>query len=195
MANGIPWRRPGPRWLLAAVTVAVLAALTAVLLIVAAARHRASALALYRAQLLTITSRFADEELSLGMRPAYSGTGTLRVRVDAGGVTSVRVKHSAGGGRLEQIAYSITVTSPDASTRIAVWNLEEISSPGAVQNLIDTRSWCVLSSTLLGPGPARKDLELCGGRSLGWCRSSWLGSGPLTGGPDPHLGLAGISPS
>jgi len=195
MENGIPGRRPGPRWLLAAVAVAALAALIAVPLIVTSARHRATALALYRSQLLTDTKRFAAEEFSLGMRPAHSGTGTLRVSVGAGGVTSVRVKSRASGGRLEQIAYAITVTSPYASTRIAVWNLEEISSPGAYQNLIDNQSWCVLSSTLLGPGPARTNLDLGGGHYLPWCRSAWLGSGPLTAGPDPSLGLAGISPS
>ena len=194
MANGIPRRRPGPRWLLAAVAVAALAALIAVPLIVTSARHRATALALYRSQLLTITKRFAAEEFFLGMRPARSGTGTLRVSVDAGGVTSVPVKPRAGGGRLEQIAYSITVTSPYASTRIAVWNLER-SPPGPSGISTIIQSWCVLSSTLLGPGPARTNLDLGGGRSLQWCRSAWLGSGPLTDDLDPRLGLAGISPS
>jgi len=195
MANGIPGRRPGPRWLLAAVVVAPLAALIAVPLIVTSARHRATALALYRSQLLTVAKRFAAEEFFLGMRPAHSGTGTLRVSVDAGGVTSVPVKHRAGGGRLEQIAYSITVTSPYASTRIAVWNLEEISPPGSSGISSIKQSWCVLSSTLLGPGPARTNLDLGGGRSLAWCRSAWLASGPLTEDLDPRLGLAGISPS
>ena len=195
MANGIPLRRPGPRWLLAAVAVAVLAALIAVPLIVTSARHRAAALALYRSQLLTVTKRFATEELFLGMRPAHSGTGPLRVSVGAGGVTSMPVKPRAGGGQLKQIAYSITVTSPYASTRVAVWNIEEIGPPGAIRNLIDKQSWCVLSSTLLGPGPARTNLDLGGGRSLAWCRSAWLASGPLTEDLDPRLGLAGISPS
>jgi hypothetical protein len=231
MANGTPWRRPGPRWLLAAVALAVLAALIAVPVIILSARHQASPLALYRTQLLTTTKRLGAEELSLsGGQPAapyapgdqswnappprnargvlsrvglsisrdraINGSGTLRVRVGAGGVTSVRVKPSAEGPyRVEQIAYAVTVTSRYASTRIVVWNIQDGSTGGAFRGLIDSQGWCVLSSTLLGPGPARTNLELGGGHYLPWCQSTSLGSGPLTRGTGPWLGLAGISPS
>jgi len=230
MADGIPGRRPGRRWLLAAVAVAALAALIAVPLIVMSARHRAAALVRYGSQLRTVTSRLGAEEFSLyGQPPAapasprglagnlpspqlaradlswvadsisgdrdLRGAGPLRVSVGAGSVTSVRVKPRAGGGWLEQIAYSVTVTSPYASTRIAVWAIGEASPAGAYQDLMADQGECVLSSTLLGPGPARTNLDLGGGRSLAWCRSAWLASGPLTEDLDPRLGLAGISPS
>ena len=223
MANGALWRRPGPRWLLAAVALAVLAALIAVPVIILSARHQASSLTLYRTQLLTTAKRLGAEELSLsGGQPyapgdlpwntpsqrhargdisraglainrdqAINGSGTLRVRVGPGGVTSMRVKHSAEGPyRVEQIAYAVTVTSPYASTRIAVWNVREGNTTGAFQGLIDSQGWCVLSSTLPGP-----DLELGGKHYQPWCQSKSLGSGPLTRGSGPWLGLAGISPS
>ena len=113
------------------------------------------------------------------------------MQVGAGGVTSVRVKHSPEGPyRVEQIAYAVTVTSPYASTRIAVWNIRDGNTSGPYQGLIDNQGSCVLSSTLPGP-----DLELDGKDHKPWCQSASLGSGPLTRGTGPWLGAAGISSS
>jgi hypothetical protein len=100
-----------------------------------------------------------------------------------------RASSAAAGNGFSSRSMS-SLKAPYASIRIAVWNVRDGNTSGPYRGLIDNQGWCVLSSTL----PAR-DLESGGSHDNWWCRSTSLGSGPVTRGTGPWLGLAGISPS
>jgi hypothetical protein len=82
------------------------------------------------------------------------------------------------------------VTSPYASTTLAVWYLSVTSHGGIAENA----GTCVLWNTLLCPGRATTPLSLGGGEQLPPCSPGWWSSGPVTA-TQPRLGLAGIPQS
>jgi len=210
------WRRLGLPWLLLAAL--VVAAAIVVPVVVVSASHRAGPAGgdsgpssspqatLYREQVTTTISRILAAETSaasgsarrldpgnaassVSNDPAINGSGTLRVTIGEGGASNVDLKADSDGTfRLKQIAWSVSVTSPYASSRFAVWDIRKTDSG----QVTDNRGSCVLSSTLLGPGPAKKDLDLGGGRTVQLCKSTWLGPGPVSD-TEPSLRSAGIS--
>jgi hypothetical protein len=210
------WRRLGLPWLLLAAL--VVAAAIVVPVVVLSASHRAGPAGgdsgapsspqttLYREQVTTTISRLLAAEASVASGsaphldpgnvgpsvskdPAINGSGTLRVTIGEGGVSNVRLEADSGGTfQLKQVAWSVSVTSPYASSRFAVWDIRKTDSG----QVTDNRGSCVLSSTLLGPGPAKKDLELGSGRTVQLCKSTWLGPGPVSD-TEPSLSSAGIS--
>ena len=62
----------------------------------------------------------------------------------------------------------------------------DIRLPGDVN-----QGTCLLSSSLLGPGPATRDLDLGGNEFAQPCRPSWWAPGPVDG-SQPRLGLTPI---
>jgi len=154
-------------------------------------QHKA-AITLYRNQISTTASRFFTEEErqlalpaaqrsdpyfsdiadSINEDPGVNDSGNLNVSVVAG---STNPAH--------QIAYAVSVSSPHASSTIVVW---DIRLPGDVN-----QGTCVLSSSLAGPGPVTKDVELGGNMFLQPCQPSWWAPGPVDG-RQPRLGLTPI---
>jgi hypothetical protein len=161
-----------------------------------AADHRTAARGLYRMQVLTTVSRFLDEEhrqiaIPVAQRSApvfgdladsisgdlgVNGSGTLQVSLGAGSAAPST-----------QIAFSATVSSPYASTTLAVWDVRDTSHGGVAE----TQGACVLSSTLLGRGRARAALDLGGGEELQPCSPQWWSAGSA-GVLQPRLGRAGV---
>jgi hypothetical protein len=82
---------------------------------------------------------------------------------------------------------AIPVSSPYASTTLAVWDVRDTSHGGVAEN----QGACVLSSTLLGQGRARAALDLGGGEELQPCSPQWWSAGSARA-LQPRLGLAGI---
>jgi len=173
---------------------AVLAGLFAGAGIQRAVDHHKAARDLYRIQVLTTFWRISDEEhRQLALPPAQrtaavfldvldsinqdtgtNGQGTLEVTLDSG---SVAPPHQA--------AFAVTVSSPYASTTVAVWS---VIYPGSSDD-----GGCVLSSTLLGSGRATTNLDLGGNQSVAPCLPSlWRGAITPT---NPNLGVAGIDQS
>lgn len=182
-------RNPRLWWLLT--VLAVLVALFVSATIQRAIDHHNAARELYRTQLVTTFWRILDEEhRQLGLPPAQrsavglgdvldginqdtgvNGQGTLQVTMVSG---SVALPHEA--------AVSVAVSSPYGSTTVAVWS---VLYPGGSDD-----GACVLSSTLLGPGRAKANLDLGGNEYVAACLPS-LWRGPITP-TNPNLGLAGI---
>jgi hypothetical protein len=174
----------------------VVLALVAAAVAVAFAQHAVdqhkAAITLYRNQVNTTVSRvFTEEERqlaqpatqrsdryfsvladSISKDPGVNGSGNLTVSVVAGSTSPAH-----------QIAYAVSVTSPHGSSTIVVW---DIRLPGDIN-----QGTCLLSSSLLGPGPATRDLELGGNQFLGPCRPGWWAPGPVDG-SQPRLGLTPI---
>jgi hypothetical protein len=152
---------------------------------------------LYRMQVLTTASRFLGEEqrqiaMPVAQRSA-SAFGDLAdsITADQGvnGSGTLRVGQVSGSAAPPtQIAFSVTVASPHASTTFAVWYVA--TAGGADVN----EGACVLWSTLLGPGRATTALSLGSGAELQPCLPQWWAS--RSAGPaQPRLGLAGIPQS
>lgn len=108
-----------------------------------------------------------------------NGYGTLKVSLGAGSVAQPT-----------QIDFSVTVESPYASTTVAVWYILVRSQGGEGSD----QGACVLSSTLLGPGRAKTDLNLGGGYFVPPCTND-MWSPASAGAMEPHFGVAGIPQS
>jgi hypothetical protein len=154
-------------------------------------QHKAT-ITLYRNQINTTVSRFFTEEErqlalpaaqrsdpyfrvlahSIGKDPGVNDSGNLTVSVVAG---STNPAH--------QIAYAVSVSSPHGSSTIVVW---DIRLPGDVN-----QGTCLLSSSLLGQGPATRDLELGGNEFVQPCQPGWWAPGAVDG-SQPRLGLTPI---
>jgi hypothetical protein len=182
---------------------AAAAALVAGLLVQRAVDHHRAAITAYRVQVSSTLAQLgteADRQLArpaaqrslsalsdladsisqdAGLRdPGLSGTGLseldpLIVSVGSGGIDPVG-----------QIAFEVTITTPYAESTIVVWDIrvDGNSNQGA----------CVLSSSLAGPGPATKDVQLGGNMFLQPCQRKWWAPGPVDG-SQPRLGLTPIA--
>jgi hypothetical protein len=188
-ATGAP--RPWRPWGLIVVVAMVVSAVAGAFAQHAVDQHKA-AITLYRHQINTTASRFFTEEErqlalpaaqrsdpyfsvladSISKDPGVNDSGNLTVSVVAG---STKPAH--------QIAYAVNVSSPHGSSTFVVW---DIRLPGVVN-----QGTCLLSSSLLGPGPATRDLELGGNEFLGPCQPRWWAPGPVDG-RQPRLGLTPI---
>jgi hypothetical protein len=154
-------------------------------------QHRA-AITLYRNQINTTASRFfTEEERQLALPAAQRSDPYFSVLADSvskdQGVNdsgNLTVSVVAGSTKpAHQIAYAFTVSSPHGSSTIVMW---DVRLPGDVN-----QGSCLLSSSLLGPGPATRDLELGGNEFLQPCQRSWWAPGPVDG-RQPRLGLTPI---
>jgi len=197
-----PWRP----WRLIAVLAVVIAAVGGVLVQRSVDHHRA-AITAYRVQVNSTLSQLgteADRQLArpasqrslsaisdladsisqdAGLRdPGLSGSGPSELdplNVALGSGSSV----PAG-----QIAFEVTITTPYAESTIVVWDIRVTSqSQGSVSN----QGACVLTSSLLGPGRARTDLDLGGHYFVQPCLDQWWSPGPVDG-KQPRLSLANI---
>ncbi len=192
--------RPKPSWWLVTALVACIS-----LVVGGTVQHyfdqKDAASNLYRSQVLTTVFHFLNEEsgqlrlpvshrsaqafgnlaAAISSDPGVNGQGNLNVSLGSGSV-----------GQPIQIIFSATITSAYASTTVAVWSIYVSKSGGSSS---DSGS-CVLSSTLLGPGRARSDLNLGGHEFLSPCANSLWSRGPVTA-TQPRFALAGIprSPS
>jgi hypothetical protein len=161
--------------------------------------QRNAARDLCRMQVLTTVSRFFDEErrqiaLPVAQRSAAAFgalAGSISVDTGVNGQGTLSVSLGAGSAALpRQIAFSVTVASPYASTAIAVWYILITGHGGVSEN----EGACVLRSTLLGSGRATTGLNLGEGGFLQSCSPRWWSSGPVVP-TQPRLGLAGIPQS
>lgn len=149
---------------------------------------------LYRMQLNTTFWRILSEEnRQLALAPAQRSAATFgdvadSISSDTGvnGQGTLLVSLGAGSDAPpHQAAFAVTVSSPYGSTTVAIWS---ILYPGS------TKGVCVLTSTLLGSGPATSSLEL-GNELIEPCSPSLWRGGSITPAGPPNLGLAGIDRS
>lgn len=153
---------------------------------------------LYGTQLLTTVSRYGDaaagqlalpvaqrnaaavfDDLadSIASDQGVNGAGTLSVTTGAGSAATP-----------SQVVFSVTVESRYASTTAVVWDVR-VPAPGAAS---DARGACVLSSTLLGTGPATTGLYF-GSSGLQACSPSWWSASADPAAP--RFDLAGVQRS
>ena len=186
----------GPRrwWWLGALL--VVASLIAGGTVVRTVDQRHARRVLYDTQVLTTASRFLDEERSqialpvaqrkagsfsdladsINADPGVNGGGTLQVTTGTGSAAT-----------FTQIAFEVTVSSPYASTTLAVW-LVRGAGPGGMNT--QNAGACALHSSLLGSGRATSFLNL-GASGLQPCWPQlWSANSPGPG--QPHLAWAGI---
>lgn len=180
--------------------------LTAVVSLVAGAAvehvvaQRQEARDLYRIQISTTAIQYLDQEqhqlsLPVAKRSAIAfGNLADSITANTGLNGSGTLQVSQGTGSVKpftQIAFTVTVSSPYASTTFVTWALRGAGSGGMSSS---NQGACMLSSSLLGNGLTRATTDLNLGssefmppctRQLWWSRSK----PPL----QPHLGWAGIS--
>ena len=196
-------RRLGLPWLL--LTALVVAAAIVVPVIVVSASHRASPAGpdttplsspqgLYREQVATTISRLLAAEgriasgsaseldpgsvgLSISQDPAINGSGTLRVRVGEGGLTDVSVKPDSGGTfQLTQVAWSVTVMSPFASSRLAVWDIRKTESGQVTDNrgCVCCRAACWARDRRRRTWISAAGRSCSSARARGWVPPRWV---------------------
>jgi hypothetical protein len=183
--------RPGRPWRLIAVLAVIVSAAAGAVAQHAVDQHMA-AITLYRNQInTTVTRIFTEEDRQLALPAAQRSDPYFEVLADSisqdpgvNDLGNLTVDIGAGSVRqAHQIAYAVTVSSSHGSSTIVVW---DVRFPGDVN-----QGTCVLSSSLLGPGFATKDLELGGNEFVQPCQPSWWAPGPLDG-RQPRLGLSPI---
>jgi hypothetical protein len=121
-------------------------------------------------------SVFGDLASSISSDSGVNGSGTLTVSLGAGSAAPP-----------SQIAFSVTVSSPYATSVMVICYIYSASKAG----VSSSNGACVLSSSILGPGRATTDLAVGGSESIEACSSRWWSAGPAGPG-QPRLGLAGI---
>ena len=179
-----------PTWTL--MVFAVAAALIAGALAEHAWDNKNAARDLYRNQVLTTESRILAEESRQVVLPGPQHSQTKlddlanSVTADPGvnGSGTLTVSTGTGAALSKQIVLDISIDSPYASTTLVTY---AISIPG--QGSSPAEGACVLSSTLLGPGRATRDLTLDASYFVPSCPRQWWTSKSAS---DPHLGQAGI---
>jgi hypothetical protein len=154
---------------------------------------------LYDTQVLTTASRFLDEERSqIALTVAQRNAGaygdladsvTADLGVNGEGTLQV-ITGTGSAATFTQIAVEVTVSSPYASTTLAVWFVRG-AGPGGMNS--QNAGTCVLSSSLLGSGRATSFLSL-GASGLQPCRPQ-LWSANSKSPMQPHLAWAGIPQS
>ena len=202
---GAAARQPPRLWWPITILAAV-AALVAGVLVQRAVDHHRAAITAYRVQVDSALSQLgteADRQLArpaaqrslsaiddladsisqdAGLRdPGLSGSGLseldpLTVALGSGSIVP------AG-----QVAFEVTITTPYAESTIVVWDIRTSSRAASVSN----QGACVLTSSLLGPGRARTDLDLGGHYFVQRCQDRWWSPGPVDG-TQPRLSLANI---
>lgn len=186
---------------------AAVAALVAGVLAQRAIDHHRAAITAYRVQVeSTLSQLFTEADRQLA-RPAsqrsLSAIDDLAdsISQDAGlrdpglsgsGLSEVDpLNVSLGSGSIVpagQIAFEVTITTPYAESTIVVWDIRFTNqSEGSVSN----QGACALTSSLLGPGRARTNLELGGNYYVQPCLDQWWRPGPIDG-KQPRLSLANI---
>jgi len=182
-----PWRP----WGLIVALAMVVAAVAGAFAQHAVDQHKA-AVTLYRNQVATTLTRiFTEEERQIALPAAqrsnpYFSDIADSINGDSGVNDSGNLNVSVVAGSTNpahQIAFAVSVSSPHASSTIVVW---DVRLPGTVN-----QGTCVLSSSLAGPGPVTKDVELGGNMFLQPCQPSWWAPGPVDG-SQPRLGLTPI---
>ena len=161
--------------------------------------HRHAQRVLYDTQVLTTASRFLHEERSqIALPVAQRNAGALgdlagSINADSGvnGAGTLQVTTGTGSAApFTQIAFEVTVSSPYASTTLAVW-LVRGAGPGGMNS--QNAGACVLSSSLLGSGRATSFLNL-GVSGLQPCWPQLWSPSSLRS-MQPHLTWAGIPQS
>jgi hypothetical protein len=198
-------RRPRLWWPIT--ILAAVAALVAGVLVQRAVDHHRAAITAYRVQVNSTLSQLGTEADRQLARPAsqrsLSAIDDLAdsISQDAGlrdpGLSGSGLSEldplivALGSGSIVpagQIAFEVTITTPYAESTIVVWDIRfSNQSEGSVSN----QGACVLTSSLLGPGRARTDLNLGGNYFVQPCLDQWWSPGPIDG-KQPRLSLANI---
>jgi hypothetical protein len=147
---------------------------------------------LYGTQVNTTVGRILNEEDSQlrlkVVRRSAAAFGELTGRINRDRVLNPtgRLTVSLGNGSVSQpiqIAYSVTIASPYGATTAVVWTIY-------TGNTYDAGA-CVLTSTLLGHGRAKGDLNTARNMFLPPCANSFWSPGPVTV-THPSFTVAGI---